>query len=41
MVQIEPAQAVDQADVTAATDGVDVLFIGHSDLSMDLGCSEG
>jgi 2-keto-3-deoxy-L-rhamnonate aldolase RhmA len=38
MVQIETAQAVEQADAIAATDGVDVLFIGHSDLSLNLNC---
>lgn len=38
IVQIETGRAVKQADAIAAVDGVDILFIGHSDLSMDLGC---
>jgi len=38
MAQIETARAVEQADSIAAVDGIDVLFIGHSDLSLDLGC---
>jgi 2-keto-3-deoxy-L-rhamnonate aldolase RhmA len=38
IVQVETPQAVAQADAIAATDGVDVLFIGHSDLSLALGC---
>lgn len=37
MVQIESAAAVAAADAIAATPGVDVLFIGHSDLGADLG----
>jgi 2-keto-3-deoxy-L-rhamnonate aldolase RhmA len=40
IVQIETAQGVEQADAIAATEGVDVLFIGHSDLSLALGCFE-
>ena len=40
IVQIETAQGVAQADAIAATAGVDVLFIGHSDLSLALGCFE-
>lgn len=36
MVQIESAAAVAAADAIAATPGVDVLFIGHSDLGADL-----
>lgn len=36
IVQIESAVAVAQADAIAATPGVDVLFIGHSDLGADL-----
>ncbi len=38
IAQIETARAVEQADAIAAIDGVDVLFIGHSDLSLELGC---
>ena len=37
IVQIESARAVDDADKIAATDGVDVLFVGPRDLSHDLG----
>ncbi len=37
IVQIESAAAVAAADAIAATPGVDVLFIGHSDLGADLG----
>lgn len=37
IVQIESAAAVAAADAIAATPGVDVLFIGHSDLTADLG----
>jgi 4-hydroxy-2-oxoheptanedioate aldolase len=33
IIQIESPQAVENADAIAATDGVDVLFIGPSDLS--------
>lgn len=40
IVQVETAAAVEQADAIAATDGVDALFIGHSDLSLALGCFE-
>lgn len=38
VVQIENAEAVADIDAIAAIDGVDVLFIGHSDLSLQLGC---
>ena len=38
IAQIETARAVEQADGIASVDGIDVLFIGHSDLSLDLGC---
>lgn len=38
MVQIEHPQAVEEADAIAAQPGVDVLFLGHSDLSAILGC---
>jgi len=36
-IQIETAQAVDEAPAIAAIDGVDALFIGPSDLSQALG----
>jgi 2-keto-3-deoxy-L-rhamnonate aldolase RhmA len=38
VIQIETPEAVAHADEIAAVDGVDVLFIGHSDLSLQLGC---
>jgi 4-hydroxy-2-oxoheptanedioate aldolase len=37
IVQIESAGALDQLDKIASLDGIDVLFIGPADLSMDLG----
>lgn len=37
VVQVESAAAVAQADAIAAIDGVDVLFVGPSDLSHSLG----
>jgi 2-keto-3-deoxy-L-rhamnonate aldolase RhmA len=37
IVQIESPQAVENADAIAATEGVDVLFIGPSDLSHSMG----
>ncbi|HCR18843.1 MAG TPA: 2-dehydro-3-deoxyglucarate aldolase [Candidatus Latescibacteria bacterium] len=37
VVQIETAEAVDNIDKIAAVDGVDVLFIGPLDLSVNLG----
>ena len=37
IVQIESAGAVNEADAIAATDGVDVLFVGPADLSHSLG----
>jgi len=37
VVQIETAQSVEEADAIAAIDGVDVLFVGPSDLSQALG----
>ena len=37
IVQIESAGAVDEVDAIAATDGVDVLFVGPADLSHSLG----
>ncbi len=36
-IQIETAQAVDECDQIAAINGVDLLFIGPSDLSQSLG----
>lgn len=36
-VQIETAEAVDNIDAIAAVDGVDMLFLGHSDLTASLG----
>ncbi|SLN16818.1 HpcH/HpaI aldolase family protein [Pseudooctadecabacter jejudonensis] len=36
-VQIESAQAVDNIDAIAATDGVDGIFVGPADLSADMG----
>lgn len=36
-IQIETAQAVDEVDAIAAIDGVDLLFVGPSDLSQSLG----
>lgn len=36
-VQIETAQAVNEADAIAAIDGIDLLFVGPSDLSQALG----
>lgn len=37
VAQIETPQAVENLDAIAAVDGVDVLFLGHSDLSLQLG----
>ncbi|MFC4873996.1 HpcH/HpaI aldolase family protein [Negadavirga shengliensis] len=37
VIQIETREALDELDEIAATDGVDVLFIGPADLSMALG----
>ncbi len=37
IVQIETAEILDSLDSVAATDGVDVLFVGPSDLSIALG----
>jgi len=36
-IQIETAQAVDEVDAIAAIDGVDMLFLGPSDLGQALG----
>jgi 2-keto-3-deoxy-L-rhamnonate aldolase RhmA len=38
VAQIENKNGVDNIDAIAAVDGVDVLFVGHSDLSLNLGC---
>jgi 2-keto-3-deoxy-L-rhamnonate aldolase RhmA len=38
VVQIETPEAVDAAEEIAAVDGVDVLFVGPLDLSVNLGC---
>ena len=37
VVQIETVEVLDHLDEIAALDGIDVLFIGPSDLSMELG----
>jgi 4-hydroxy-2-oxoheptanedioate aldolase len=37
VVQIETAEVLNHLDEVAATEGVDVLFIGPADLSMELG----
>ncbi len=38
IAQIENAEGVEEAGAIAGVDGIDVLFIGHSDLSLQLGC---
>lgn len=38
VVQIETLEAVNAAEEIAAVDGVDVLFVGPLDLSVNLGC---
>lgn len=38
IAQIETRQALDNIDAIAGIDGIDVLFIGHSDFSLNLGC---
>ena len=38
VVQIETAEAVEAAESIAAVEGVDVLFVGPLDLSVNLGC---
>lgn len=38
VVQIETREAVEAADEIAAVEGVDVLFVGPLDLSVNLGC---
>jgi len=37
MVQVESAEAIENIDQIAATQGVDVVFVGPSDLSSDMG----
>ncbi len=37
-VQIESVKAVENVEAIAAVPGIDMLFIGHSDLSVDYGC---
>lgn len=37
-VQIESAKGVENVEEIASVDGIDLLFIGHSDLSIDYGC---
>ncbi len=39
MVMLESPEAIGNADAIAAVDGVDVLFIGTSDLTAELGIS--
>ena len=38
VVQIENANGLENIDAISAVEGVDVLFVGHSDLSLNLGC---
>ncbi len=37
MVQVESAEAIENIDAIAATEGVDVVFVGPADLSSDMG----
>jgi len=37
VIQIETLKALDNIDAIAATDGIDVLFVGPTDLSLSLG----
>lgn len=37
IAQIETAAGVENANAIAAVDGIDIIFMGHSDLSMNLG----
>lgn len=39
VIQIENAAGLAAVSEIAAVDGVDVLFLGHSDLSLNLGCA--
>ena len=36
--QIESAKGVENVNAIASVEGIDLLFIGHSDLSIDYGC---
>lgn len=38
LAQIETARGLDNVEAIAAVDGVDVLFVGPTDLSVNLGC---
>jgi len=38
IIQIETKEALNNIDAIAAVNGADILFIGHSDLSLSLGC---
>ncbi len=38
IAQIEDAEALDEIDAIAATEGVDALFVGRIDLTVSLGC---
>jgi 4-hydroxy-2-oxoheptanedioate aldolase len=38
IIQIETIESLNHLDAIASLDGVDVLFIGPADLSMELGC---
>ena len=38
IAQIETREGFEAVDEIAAVEGIDVLFIGHSDLTLDLGC---
>jgi 2-keto-3-deoxy-L-rhamnonate aldolase RhmA len=40
IAQIETRESIANIEKIAAVDGIDILFIGHSDLSLDLGCFE-
>lgn len=41
MAQVESREAVDQAEALAAVDGIDVLFVGPTDLGIDMGLGAG
>ncbi len=38
IAQIETRKSVENVDAIAQVEGIDVLFIGHTDLSLSLGC---
>jgi 2-keto-3-deoxy-L-rhamnonate aldolase RhmA len=40
IAQVETRQSISNIEKIAAVKGIDILFIGHSDLSLDLGCFE-